>query len=314
MQSKGRPALIQAVVLEKSMLAEDAGVVVLEAPQLAKTARPGQFVHVHAYPTGRHASRFGQQWPRHDPLLRRPISIHDVVDAKVYLLVQAVGRGSTAILSWVAGDVVDVLGPLGTSFAVQDAAGEVWLAGGGMGVAPLLFLARVLCNRGLAPKVFLGARQPSGILRLDVFQQLGLETSVIYEKPSAESDLPVGQTTSDSQQTISGPQLLPKRSDEIPSQRSEGDRADTGLVTDLIERRATQDGAPAQVFVCGPSPMIVAVGRWARKWGVRGQASLEGRMACGMGACLSCSCDLSGSGRRVRVCVDGPVVDLKEVF
>ena len=65
------------------------------------------------------------------------------------------------------------------------------------------------------------------------------------------------------------------------------------------------------LYVCGPVPMMKAVAEAAEKYGVKCQVSLEKYMACGLGACLSCSC--SGIGKRLKVCTDGPVFWAEEV-
>ena len=70
----------------------------------------------------------------------------------------------------------------------------------------------------------------------------------------------------------------------------------------------TDDGS---VYVCGPAPMMKAVSAAVLEKGIKCQVSLEKYMACGLGACLSCSCQ--GIGKRVKVCQDGPVFRAEEV-
>ena len=65
------------------------------------------------------------------------------------------------------------------------------------------------------------------------------------------------------------------------------------------------------VYVCGPAPMMKAVSAAVLGKGIKCQVSLEKYMACGLGACLSCSCQ--GIGKRVKVCQDGPVFRAEEV-
>jgi dihydroorotate dehydrogenase electron transfer subunit len=65
------------------------------------------------------------------------------------------------------------------------------------------------------------------------------------------------------------------------------------------------------VAVCGPEPLMRAVVAAANTAGVPCQVSLEKRMACGVGACLSCVCE-TREGKK-RVCVDGPIFDSAEV-
>ena len=66
------------------------------------------------------------------------------------------------------------------------------------------------------------------------------------------------------------------------------------------------------VLACGPKPMLKNVAAVAAEYGVPCQVSMEERMACGVGACLVCACDMA-DGSRKHVCKDGPVFDSREV-
>lgn len=88
---------------------------------------------------------------------------------------------------------------------------------------------------------------------------------------------------------------------------SAGRRGSAGdLVRELLEKEDY-----AEVFVCGPKPMMRAVARLAEEFGIPCQVSLEEHMACGVGTCLGCVCKTE-SGQR-RVCKDGPVFRSNEV-
>ena len=69
------------------------------------------------------------------------------------------------------------------------------------------------------------------------------------------------------------------------------------------------------MLACGPKPMLKSVAKAAAQFGVPCQASMEERMACGVGACLVCACRSVKDGREfyAHVCKDGPVFDAKEV-
>ena len=67
------------------------------------------------------------------------------------------------------------------------------------------------------------------------------------------------------------------------------------------------------VVACGPEIMMKGIAKIAKEHGVRCQVSLEKRMGCGLGACLSCSIDTT-DGQRKKVCKDGPVFEAGEVF
>jgi dihydroorotate dehydrogenase electron transfer subunit len=84
----------------------------------------------------------------------------------------------------------------------------------------------------------------------------------------------------------------------------------TGFVSKLFDKIAT-DPATTFIYTCGPTPMMAAVQEFAKTRHLRGQASCEERMACGLGACLGCAVKTT-SGYKTA-CYDGPVFDLAEI-
>jgi dihydroorotate dehydrogenase electron transfer subunit len=75
--------------------------------------------------------------------------------------------------------------------------------------------------------------------------------------------------------------------------------------------------AEAEIFACGPTPMLQATARVARRFGVPCQVSLEEFMACAVGGCAGCAVPVvqgDGSLAMKRVCVDGPVFDASAVY
>lgn len=108
--------------------------------------------------------------------LRRPISIHFVDESRreLWLLVSAVGEGTRHLCALRAGDEVNCLLPLGHGFTLpQSAAERCLLVGGGVGVAPLLFLGREISRMGGRPAFLLGSRSASDVFELDLFRQFG---------------------------------------------------------------------------------------------------------------------------------------------
>lgn len=91
----------------------------------------------------------------------------------------------------------------------------------------------------------------------------------------------------------------------------DGSYGTQGFVTTLLPK-LLKDGAYDGVAVCGPPVMMERVAAIAAEYGVSCEVSLEKRMACGLGACLSCAVDTK-SGRR-KVCKDGPVFPAGEVY
>ena len=84
-----------------------------------------------------------------------------------------------------------------------------------------------------------------------------------------------------------------------------------GFVTDLLPKVLSKKNYDA-VFVCGPPIMMKNVAALVAQKNIRCEVSMEGRMACGLGACLSCSID-TVDGRK-KVCTDGPIFDAKKII
>ena len=164
------------------------------------------------------------------------------------------------------GDQLDVVGPLGSGFALPDDR-PVCLVGGGMGIAPLLFLAEHLHASGRETKrdhVLLGARNKDELSPLaDEFSALG------YAVQLATDDGSIGHK---------------------------------GFIPDLLDFLLPTVG---QVYTCGPHLMMKNVVQQCQQAEVNCQVSLETHMACGMGACLGCAVD--GKKGLVHVCKHGPV-------
>lgn len=111
-----------------------------------------------------------------DTFLRRPISVHyvDPERNELWLLVQEVGGGTRRLGALAVGSVVNVVGPLGNGFTLPDDASQrLLLVGGGVGVAPLLYMGSEMRRRGLEPTFLLGARSAGDLLQVAAFERLG---------------------------------------------------------------------------------------------------------------------------------------------
>jgi dihydroorotate dehydrogenase electron transfer subunit len=131
---------------------------------------PGQFVEVRV--DGSPAT-----------FLRRPISINfvDYVNNELWLLVATVGEGTRRLASLQAGEKLNCMLPLGNGFSLPIASSESGgtalynrlLVGGGVGVAPLLYLGARLKEGGAEPTFLLGARTSADLLMLAEFRKYG---------------------------------------------------------------------------------------------------------------------------------------------
>lgn len=230
----------------------------LSSPEIALEAEPGQFVHVLC----------GEN---RDYILRRPFSVHRVRNGSFDLLIQVVGRGTTYLSQLEAGDVLDVTGPTGRGFEFTGNFKKGLLVAGGIGVAPLVFLAEGLRENGKEIYFLYGAATREGLVCLDDLRE-------VVQK--------------------------------IFSVTEDGSFGYEGLLTEFFSE-VFQECSPNRIFACGPEEMLRKVAA-STAGTVPCQISLERKMACGIGACLSCVCRTREGYK--RVCVDGPVFDASEII
>lgn len=147
----------------------------MTAPPPFAGSRPGQFLMIKVTEGA-------------DPLLRRPFGIFDTgsfvteytdcgFQTYLEILYKVVGKGTAMLAAMHNGDHLDLLGPLGRGFIPGDPAGEKILVGGGIGLAPLYFLAREMVGTSLV-RLFAGGRSREDILCITEFERLGVETYV----------------------------------------------------------------------------------------------------------------------------------------
>jgi dihydroorotate dehydrogenase electron transfer subunit len=303
------PARLADVV----QVSADAFELVLSSPCIAQAARPGQFVNV-LVPGGGFGQRVFESeaawWAARPPsrpfLLRRPFSIYRAYAAAgdgpldtIDLLIKVVGEGTRRLAETPVGTVLQVLGPLGRPFELPPPGVTAVLVAGGCGWASLGLLARELRGRGHPTYAFIGARtadtlplrtalgpRPAGFLD-------ALPESCVTSRELEELGIVVGLAAE------CGGQLF------------------GGFVTDLLERfLASEHGRSAHVFGCGPWPMLRRVAELTMPSGAPCQLSFEKYMACGLGVCMSCVCEVvtpDGTPAHKRLCVDGPILRAEEV-
>ncbi len=161
-------------ILENRPVAKDIYEMVLEAPEIAKAARPGQFVNL----------RLSDKL---DPLLRRPISLHGIDPEKgtITMLYLIVGKGTAMMRDMEAGAVVDVLGPLGHGWNCDFEGRYAVLIGGGIGIAPLYPLAKALAEAGKTVELIVGAKNKEYLTDLSLYETLGVRVTVTTDDGSA---------------------------------------------------------------------------------------------------------------------------------
>jgi dihydroorotate dehydrogenase electron transfer subunit len=137
------PKQVLARVISNTLAIPGVCLIWLEAPEIASVAKPGQFVMAKC---------------SDDNLLRRPFSVHQVNDGKASLaiLFSVVGKGTQWLSRCNAGDKIDLLGPLGNGFSIALSTGNLLLVAGGIGIAPLLFLAQTALEQERLVTLLLG--------------------------------------------------------------------------------------------------------------------------------------------------------------
>ena len=265
---------------------------VISSPEIANCALPGQFINI-------------KVTDKSEPLLRRPLSIHRVKGKNIELFYEVVGDATEILSQKKPGQYLDVIGPLGNGFNVTtsvrseakpprrgqrqceakrslpegDNVTTEILVAGGMGVAPLVFLAeRLVTSYKLQvtskPLILLGAITKTGILCEKEFKKIGCNVKIATD---------------------------------------DGSSGFKGRVTDLLKQRlSTIDYRLSTIYACGPHPMLKAIAVISQEYKIPAQVSLEEHMACGIGACLGCVVETFGGLK--RVCKEGPVFNAKDII
>jgi len=175
------------------------------------------------------------------------------------------------------GDPLDVMGPLGRGFDLSGNFSRALIVAGGMGGAPVFFLIDALLSLGKQVTLLWGVGDGREIFGTDEYVRKGVDVRVATE---------------------------------------DGSLGHRGYVTELLDvflKTHAQDQS-FRGFVCGPECMLLPVQRFARKTVFSWQASLEERMACGVGVCQGCGVRIRNQAEYRMVCKDGPVFDLKEIL
>lgn len=226
-------------------------------------ANPGQFIHLKIKNNS------------YDPLLRRPFSIFDVNKKNNLLTIfyKVCGRGTKLMTEIKNGEEVDVLENLGNGFNLKMKNKNLVLIGGGMGIAPLYYLAKKLAKTNRL-RVLLGAQNK--------------EELIFLNNKFSKLDLKLDNATID------------------------GSLGFKGNVVDLLKNIIKDKQKIDYIYSCGPTPMLKELKKIVINNDIETEASLEERMGCGVGVCLSCTVRTSNGNK--RACKEGPVFPLKEVI
>jgi dihydroorotate dehydrogenase electron transfer subunit len=134
---------VSATVISNIELMPGYHLICVDAPDIAATSQPGQFVTV----------RCGEELT-----LRRPLSIHQIAKSgQVYFFFKVIGKGTAWLSLCRKGEKLNILGPLGNGFSIRPTSKKLLLVAGGIGIAPLTFLAQQALTQEKSVALLLGA-------------------------------------------------------------------------------------------------------------------------------------------------------------
>ncbi|MBI4712114.1 MAG: dihydroorotate dehydrogenase electron transfer subunit [Planctomycetes bacterium] len=279
---------IDARIIRNKPIAPDCYRMQLKPSKPFKTAIPGQFVHI-------------RLTKGYKLLLRRPFSIYNITDSgNIEIVYQVLGKGTEFMTSLKPGNKVDILGPLGNGFRINNQTPV--LVAGGVGVAGLHLLLKRLAKRHKDIYLLPGARSKDKLYCLPDLKKLCQHITIATEDGSMGSK---GLITTALSKFLSKSEIRPVR-------------AKSEMV----------------IYACGPKGMTEAVRQIAITQKIPTQLSLEERMGCGIGFCRACVCKVKNyadakapacanalAGRSAgkqdwqwaTVCEDGPVFEASQL-
>jgi len=265
--------------------------IVLEAPEIAKVILPGQFLEIKCSDTL-------------DPFLRRPLSVHglDAQRGVIEILFKVVGKGTEMLARKGRRDILDIIGPLGNGFSINESLNSYCLVGGGMGIAPLMALAEKLAQlKNKKLYLILGAKNKRFVLLEEEFKQLGFQVGIATDDGSYGQK---GLATEVLKKFI--PQKDLRRL--VQPAHHPPNRKKRELTSVTIGAYKPID----IIYACGPKEMLKAAAKIAQENEISAQVCLEEYMACGLGVCLGCAVKTKNGYK--MVCKDGPVFEASEII
>ena len=253
-------------IIKKERLTEDIDRFYIKAPLIAEKARAGQFVVIRVNEEGE----------------RIPLTIADYDRKKglISLVSMRVGKTTTLLSSLKQGDSIqDVVGPLGNASEIENF-GRVICIGGGVGIAPILPIARELKRAGNYVISIIGSRRRNLLILKEEMKDT---------------------------------------SDEFYICSDDGSIGYHGFVSSFLKeyldkdlsRKTDKKISIARVVAIGPSMMMAAVAEVTRPCGIKTIVSLNSIMVDGTGMCGACRVEVGGKTK--FVCVDGPEFDAHQV-
>ncbi len=251
--------MANTILRKRSLIPGTTSELVIDAPHIARKAKPGNFVILRVCPEGE----------------RIPLTIADTDPAKgtITIVYLVLGKTTAHLETLGEGDSIhDLCGPLGKDTEIHKLDGTVICVGGGTGIAAMHHIAKGHHAAGNHVVAIVGARSKDLLLFCD---ELGGFC----------------------------PELLVATDD--------GSFGRQGFVTNLLKERLDSDPTVKEVVAVGPVPMMEAVAKVTKPFGIKTTVSLNSIMVDGIGMCGACRVTVGGKTR--FACVDGPEFDGQEV-
>ncbi len=262
--------MIQEIAEVKSLaeIAKNTWKVKLTSPKIASMCKPGQFINI--LPTN--------NW---NNVMRRPMSIAGQIEDEIHIIFKNVGQGTKIMSQWGTNDKVDIIGPLGNHWEGFGNNLPI-LLGGGVGIAPILYLHNYLKENLIFHYLLVGAKTIS-----EHFIEHNPESRILL-------------CTDDGSIGIKGTVL-------------------DGL-KGVIHH--SKDIAKMKIFACGPPMMNKFVKQFSIENDIKCDIAMETLMACGFGNCQGCAVELKTDNtiehsyrkKFALACKDGPIFNAKEIL
>ena len=265
----------KASIIHNLSLNSKTGLLTIKPSEQVPDPEPGQFYMLKVS---------GSQ----DPLLRRPFSFFRKTSDGIQFLYEVRGRGTMMMKDFSAGEVINILGPLGKGYPKPDSRSTLLVIAGGIGIASVFSLIESFAKRAY---IFYGARDNEGLTMLSELKMLSDKLYISTDDGS------IGQKG-----TV------------------------VNILTDFLNSHFSVLGSQLIMYACGRKSMLEAVSMIALEKGIKGYVSAEEHMACGVGACLGCAIKTKSEEHSKRfknktaelvykmVCKDGPVFPLGEIM
>ncbi|MGJ7530288.1 dihydroorotate dehydrogenase electron transfer subunit [Variovorax sp. GB1P17] len=240
---------------------------VSEGADLAGTTKPGQFYQLRCPQTQ------GLQ-----PFLLRPMSVYGVGPeaGTIEFLYNVAGIGTRALAGLEVGGHMDIVGPLGNTFAMAQDFERILVVARGVGLATMAPLLQQAAKAGVKITAVMSARAPKDLMRDEFLRGIEADVHCVYDSDGSSSV----------------------------------------EAMDVLLRGLLDAAHHDVVYTCGSHRILMLLQRVLEDYPrTRGEVAMEQRMACGMGVCLSCVrlFDKDGDKQFLRVCREGPVFPIRDV-